>query len=87
MDQKPDIVMLIDQFEIGRYSMPKVKLGGGIFTRKLVFKKAKYFGLVMKLVEEGRESAIVTSSTGRKYTIEQFIHALEGVDEWGTYEN
>lgn len=81
MDQKPDIILFIGQYEIGRYSMPKVRLGTGNFTRKLVFHRGKYFELVSKFVHVDPSSEIITSSTGRKYNVEQFISGLDMVDE------
>lgn len=83
MDQKPDIIMHINGNEIGRYSSPKITLRDGIFTRKLVFKKGKYFQLLDRICERGDliESMNIVSSTGRTYSIEQFIDKLRYADE------
>lgn len=83
MDQKSDIIMYINDKEIGRFSNPKVYLRGTIFTRKNVFTRGKYFGLIDKLCErpDVLETVQVISSTGRVYSIEKFIEQLEFADQ------
>lgn len=83
MDQKPDIIMFISGKEIGRFSNPKVYLHDTIFTRKMVFTRGKYFGLIDKLCERPDilESIRVVSSTGRVYSIEKFVERLEFADQ------
>lgn len=83
MDQKPDIVMYINDKEIGRFSNPKVYLRDTLFTRKMVFTRGKYFGLIDKLCErpDVLETIQVVSSTGRTYSIEKFMERLEFADQ------
>lgn len=83
MGQKPDIIMYINDKELGRFSCPKVTLKRTLVSRKLVFTRGKYFGLIDKLCErpDVLESIQVVSSTGRTYSIEKFMEQLDFADQ------
>lgn len=77
------IIIYIGDKEIGRYSNPIVRLQNHLFHRKMVFKMGRYFDLLNKLYEhdELKKSIIITSSSNRSYTIDQFIENLQFADE------
>lgn len=85
MDSKPDIDVFIGDKKIGTFSHHRIYLTRWLITGKIVFTSTKYFELIDKILMSGREdilqSEIITSSTGRSYTIEKFLKSVETCDE------